>query len=152
MIGDRGQIIQQFSETNPSVGSWIPTLTYDLLGGTTGEKVNRIEYETMLNCEKGKLFPNVVLDSYDLKLTVTGVDVNGNRVTIDTDRKRSNSDFPINRVGLFKDTIFASEIERKIAPTTKTFPTYINFNVFGDLNFKSSFGNLNTNYLKTSKL
>ena len=148
MIGDRGQIIQQFSETNPSVGSWIPTLTYDLLGGTTGEKVNRIEYETMLNCEKGKLFPNVVLDSYDLKLTVTGVDVNGNRVTIDTDRKRSNSDFPINRVSLFKETIFASEIERKIAPTTKTFPTYINFHVFGDLNF----GNYGLNYLKTLNL
>lgn len=148
MIGDRNKIIQQFSKTNPNVGSWSPTLTYDLLGGTTGEKVNRIEYETMLNCEKGKLFPNVVLDSYDLKLTVTGIDVNGDRVTIDTDRKRSNSDLPINRVSLFKETIFASEIERKIAPTTKTFPTYINFHVFGDLNFS----NYVLNYLKTLNL
>ena len=145
MISDRGQIIQQFSKTS---SGWSPTLTYDLLGGTTGEKVDRIEYETMLNCEKGSYFPNVVLDSYDLKLTLTAVDVNGNRVTIDTDRKRSNSDFPINRVSLFKETIFASEIERKIAPTTKTFPTYINFHLYGDLNFS----NYVLNYLNTLNL
>ena len=154
MISDRGQILQQFSKTN---SGWSPTLTYDLLGGTTGEKVDRIEYETMLNCKKGSYFPNVVLDSYDLKLTLTAVDFLGRTITIDTDRKRSNSDFPINRVSLFKETVFASEIERKITQTTKTFPTYIKFNVFGDLNFKSSFSSASgltysTNYLKTLNL
>ncbi len=149
----KGSVLQTLERTS---SAWSPTLDtrgFDLLGGEAVDtKISRIVYDTKLYCGKGisSLFPNVSLDSYDLELSVKSVNGNNKLVNIDTEQARSYNDVNnISVVGLFKETYYASEIEKKLSGSSSNFPSYIGFSISGDLNFKSCFGSTCLPYVKT---
>tara|TARA_R110002033_G_scaffold5712_7_gene24056 strand:+ start:237 stop:2849 length:2613 start_codon:yes stop_codon:yes gene_type:complete len=140
----KGSVLTELKRTS---STWSPTLDIglDLLDSRydiQDRKISRIVYDTKLYCQAtNELFPNVVLDSYDLKLSVNSRNGNSKIIKIDTVTARSNNDVNnISVVGLFKETYYASEIEKKIKSPQNEFPTYIVFDISGDLDFKSCFG------------
>ena len=140
----KGSVLTELKRTS---STWSPTLDIglDLLSARydiQDRKISRIVYDTKLYCQAtNSLFPNVVLDSYDLKLSVNSRNGNNEVVKIDTVTARSYNDVNnISVVGLFNETYYANEIEKKIKSPQNEFPTYIVFDISGDLDFKSCFG------------